>query len=127
MSLPKFAAEASLYMTGHYQVDRRVINLYRRTISAIYPAKAKEEGEVIEIEGEAPGRSGFPYGWHTGGSGGGGGSGGRADPKFNWCEVGCGVVAGGCVSACEAGTGGLGTPGCILVCTIAYHKCREKC
>ena len=75
MTLQDFTAEASLYTTGHSQVDRRVINLYRRKINAIEPARAKEEDivghEVIEIEDEAPGSLGFPWGWGGGGHGGG--------------------------------------------------------
>ena len=83
MSLPKFTAEASLNTTsGHYRADRRVIKSNRQMIGAVHPAREMEE-EIIEIEGEAPGRSGFPWGWggghgggHSGGEGGNGGGGG---------------------------------------------------
>ena len=77
MSLPKFTAEASLYtISGHYQVDRRVINSYRRTINAVHPARDEIIGhEVIVIEDEAPDRPGFPWGWGGGGHGGGDGGG----------------------------------------------------
>jgi hypothetical protein len=82
-SLPKFTAEASLYTTsGHYQVDRRVINSYRRTINAVHPAKDAISDEVIVIEDEAPGSgSGFPWGWGGGGHGGGHDGGGGVPIK----------------------------------------------
>src|SRR5215204_1507528 len=90
MSLPKFTAEASLYTTGHYQVDRRIINSYRRTINAIHPAREKEEDiigeEIIHVEDWGPltepyiggSGGGITSGGGEGGNGGGGhGGGGR--------------------------------------------------
>jgi hypothetical protein len=87
MNMPGFTAEDSLHKaSGHYQTSRHAVNSSPQMISAIYPAAARMEEEVIVITEHWPpdpwtpwpppsggGQGGTPIPPFEGGDGGGGG------------------------------------------------------